>query len=405
MYSKAYSWLLFRKIFSLSAVWLLCSVSAIAAPAKPQTQEFPVNPLEIKTNDPLLPSTSPPTAAEQQKLALALDELNRQAQARFAAGDKPGAFEIWNRELRLRRVLGLQAETQALGRVGAIAWSENERLQVQFITQRLNAIWQQSLAQPKSDLQFLYTLGYAFQQVRVPKPAIDVYRQILSLQRQQQNSAGVESTLQTIAELHLSWFDYPQAIASYNELLKLAQANRDRTKEVSYLQQLAYIYDRAKQYKQAAATKEQLLAIYQQQNLVNAIPSLHLAIASDYEALGQLPQAFSSYQSAYTSAWGLQQFFQAGDALRRLIALYTSQGQIEEALQTSQILLQADEQAANLYGMMNTYDRIGQLNLKLSKYPEALSAFQSGLELARQLQYQEDYFTGQIAQLNQRILR
>lgn len=400
MYFKACSWLFIKKIFSLSAVWLLCSVSAIASPAKPQ-QEFPVNPLEITTPDPLFPATSPPTAAEQQKLAQALDELASQAQARFDAGDKPGAFAIWNRELRLRRRLGLLAETQALGRVGAIAWSENERLQVQFITERLNTIWQQNQAQPKPDLQFLSTLGYAFGQIRVPKSALEVYTQILNIQRQQ-NPAAVENTLQTIAQLHLSWFDYPQAIASYNELLKLAQANSDRTKVVSYLQQLAYIYDRAKQYKEAVATKEQLLALYQQQNLVNEVPLLYLAIASDYEALGQIAQAFSNYQSAYTSAWSLQQFYQAGDALRKLIDLYNSQGQTQEALQTSQILLQADEQAANIYGLMNTYDRIGQINLKLGRYPEALSAFQNGLELAKQLQYREEYFTGQIAQINQR---
>lgn len=402
MYFKACSWLFIKKIFSLSAaVWLLCSANAIAAPAKPQ-QEFPVNPLELKINDPLLPATSPPTAAEQQKLAQALDELSSQAQAQYNAGDKLGALAIWNRELRLRRVLGLRVETQALGRVGAIAWSDNERLQVQFVTERLNTIWQQNKAQPKADLQFLSTLGYAFQQIRVPKSALEVYTQILNIQKQQ-NSAAVENTLQTIAQLHLSWFDYPQAIVTYNELLKLAQANSDRSRVVSYLQQLAYIHDRAKQYKEAVATKEQLLALYQQQNLVNEVPLLHLAIASDYEALGQIAQAFTNYQSAYTSAWALQQFYQAGDALRKLIDLYNSQGQTAEALQTSQILLQADEQAANIYGMMNTYDRIGQLNVKLGRYPEALSAFQNGLDLAKQLQYREDYFTGQIAQINQRI--
>lgn len=404
MYFKACSWRFSKKIFSISAtLWLLCSASAIAAPAKPQPQGFPVNPLEIKTDDPLLPSTSPPTVAEQQKLASALDELERQALAKLQAGDKLGAFELWNRELRLRRVLGLLPETQALGRVGAIAWSENERLQVQFITERLNTIWQQTKTQTQPDLQFLSMLGYAFQQVRVPKSAIDVYTQILSVQRQQQNSAAIETTLQTMAELHLSWFDYPQAIASFNELLKLATASGDRPKQLSYLQQLSYIYDRAKQRQESISTKQQLITLYQQQNLLTDIPPLHLAIASDYESLGQLQEAFTSYQLAYTSAWALQQFFQAGDALRRLISLYSSQGQTEEALQASQILLQADEQAVNTYGMMNTYDRIGQINFKLGRYPEALSAFQNGLELAKQLQYQEEYFSGQIAQVNQRI--
>ncbi len=90
-----------------------------------------------------------------------------------------------------------------------------------------------------------------------------------------------------------------------------------------------------------------------QEKLLTEIPALYLEIATNYEVLGQLEQAFASYQQAYTSAWALQQFFQAGDALRKLIASYISQGQIDE-VQTSRIFLQADEQAVKVYGMMNT---------------------------------------------------
>ena len=172
-----------------------------------------------------------------------------------------------------------------------------------------------------------------------------------------------------------------------------AKSKSDRPGELAYLRQLAYIYDKSKQRPQAIDTKQQLLGIYQQEKLLTEMPALHLAIASDYEVLGQLEQAFASYQQAYTSAWALQQFFQAGDALRKLVALYNSQDQVDEALQTSQILLQADEQAVNVYGMMNTYDQIGQINIKRGNYPEALAAFQNGLDLAKQLQYQENYFT------------
>ncbi|WP_009631912.1 tetratricopeptide repeat protein [Synechocystis sp. PCC 7509] len=386
------------KLLIGATFWLCVSTNAIAQTTKAPPAEFPVNPLEIKTPDPLLPSSSP-TPEEQKNLSVALDELNNQAQAKLSGGDKLGAFETWNRELRLRRVLGFLAEIQALGRVGAIAWTENERYQVQVITQRLDTISQQ--LKSSNDLQLLTALATAFQQVRVPKSSLAVYNQILVLQPQ--GSTAAEETLQTIAELHLSWFDYPQAVASYNQLLSLAKAKSNRPGELAYLQQLAYLYDRSKQRQQAVDTKQQLLAIYQQEKLLTEIPTLHLAIANDYEVLGQLEQAFAAYQQAYTSAWALQQFFQAGDALRKLVTLYSSQNQIDEALQTSQILLQADEQAVNVYGMMNTYDQIGQINIKRGNYPEALIAFQNGLDLAKQLQYQEDYFTQQIALVDKQI--
>jgi tetratricopeptide (TPR) repeat protein len=45
---------------------------------------------------------------------------------------------------------------------------------------------------------------------------------------------------------------------------------------------------------------------------------------------------------------------------------------------------------------MNTYDRIGQIYLELKDYPQALAAFQKGLEIATALRHQEAYFTAQI---------
>ncbi|PPS45414.1 hypothetical protein B1A85_03945 [Chroococcidiopsis sp. TS-821] len=383
------------------SLWLCCSSIALAQNKKSPPSEFPLNPLEITTPDPLLPTPNQLLSPqERQNLATALDQLNAQAQARLAAGDNRGAFEIWNRELRLRRALGTLAEVQALGRVGAIAWSENERTQVQIITQRLQTIQQQVQSQPTADLTLLRALGYAYQQVRSPQQALEVYNQILKLERQQ-NAATAESTLRTIAELHLSWFDYPQAAKSYQELLTLANSRGDRVGEVTYLQQLAYIYDRARQPQQALVVKQRLAELYLNDAQFTQVPALRLAIAADYQALGQIQQAFQNYQEAYASAWSLQQYARAGDALRQLIALYRTQGQVNEALQASQILLEADQRAANFYGLMNTYDQIGQIHLQNGNPTAALSAFEQGLAIAQQLQYQQSYFTQQIQQIQQ----
>ncbi len=388
--------------------WLSVSSSAIALAdsKKPKTEESFFNPLEIATPDPLLPQQNRPlTQQERLKLQRALNELNQQAAAKLAAGDNAGAFAIWNRELRLRRALGFQEEVEALGRVGEVAWSENQRSQVQVITRRLQAIGQQTQSQTGDNLRLLRSLGLAFQQVREPKSAIAVYEQILAAERQRRDAAAVEATLRTIAELHLSWFDYPQAAATYEELLNLATARSDRPSQVTYLQQLDYIYEKARQYQQALAIKQKLAEIYQSQQQINLLPALRLTIAADYRTLGQLQPAFQTYQEAYASAWALQQYSLASDALRQLITLYRSQGQIDEALQTSQILLESEQLGSNWYGMMTTYDQIGQIYLKRANYSQALTAFQRGLELAQQLKYQENYFAGQIQQINQRLAK
>lgn len=394
-----------RIVATAAMLWFCCS-SVVLADKKqqPELEEF-YNPLEITTPDPLLPYSveeRPLTPLERLKLIAALEQLNQQAAAKLTAGDRIGAFEIWNRELRLRRSLGYLEEVKALSRVGGIAWSENQRLEVQVITQRLQEIQQQTKLQP-INLQLLQSLGVAFQQVRALKPAIEVYQQILAAARQRQDPVAVEATLKTIAELHLSWFEYPQAAASYEELLSLAKAKSDRPSEVTYLQQLAYVYRQANNPQKAVEVREKLAEFYLNEDQFTQLPALRIAIGGDYESLGQLKNAFQNYQEAYASAWSLGQYARAGSALRNLVALYRSQKQIDAALETSRILLEADQRATNVYGMMTTYDQIAQIYLEQTNYSAALSAFQKGLELAKQLNYEEDYFTKQIEQTNQQL--
>jgi tetratricopeptide (TPR) repeat protein len=348
----------------------------------------------------------PLSLLEKQKLQAALDELNQEAVVKLQAGDKEAAFEIWNRELRLRRYLGAVAEVQALSRVGEIAWNRSDRQQLQYITQRLQAI--QKEAQPKKaktqasvDLELLRALGAAYQKVRSPKPAIELYNQVLLEVRQKKDTSAEIDTLKTLGELNLSWFNYPQAATNYEELLNLATAKGERQDELTYLQQLAYIYQQAKQPQQSIDILHKIKAIYSQDNNLSQLPTLHLAIATNYETLARknpalVQEAFQNYQTAYTTAWQIQQYANAAEAVQKLIPLYRSQGQIDEALQTSKLLIEIQARFANFYGIMQTYDQIGQLYLERQEYPQSLAAFQKGLELAQQLKHQEAYFTQQI---------
>ncbi|WP_460203421.1 tetratricopeptide repeat protein [Scytonema sp. NUACC21] len=393
-----------------ATLFIFCSSLTLAASKKPQLPDkFPPNPLEINTPDPLRPRSPkdkrPLSPEERQQLEASLDELNQQAAAKMQARDEIGAFDIWNRELRLRRFLGPLAEVEALSRVGAIAWNANNRQEVQYITQRLQTVQKQSQTQNTADLQFLQALGQAYQQVRSPKLALAVYDQILASVRQLGDAAAEVETLKTIGQTHLSWFDYPSAGGTYEKLLALASSQGDRINEIAYLKQLAYIYDQAKQPENSLRVRNQLAKIYQSENNFAQLPDLKQEIASNYEALakdnpGLLQEAFANYQVAYMTAWELQQYVRAGEILRKLIALYRSQGQIQEALQASQILVQAEELSANSYGLMTAYDQIGQIHVQRKDYPQALKAFQKGLEIAQQLKHDEEYFTEQIQQVS-----
>jgi hypothetical protein len=49
---------------------------------------------------------------------------------------------------------------------------------------------------------------------------------------------------------------------------------------------------------------------------------------------------------------------------------------------------------------MQAYDQIGQLYVERKDFPQALTAFKKGLELAQQLKHEEAYFTGQIQKVS-----
>jgi tetratricopeptide (TPR) repeat protein len=400
-------------------IWQFCSSLTLAETKNPaQADKFPPSPLELTIPDPLLPrkpNKQPLSVQEQQDLTVAVDNLNQQAAAKLQAGDKIGAFDIWNRELRLRRYLGSLTEVQALSRVGAIAWNENNRPEIFYIMQRLQKIQTSSSQKQKKlaktipsttvDVELWRSLAIAYTNLRSPKEAVAAYDQVLAAVRQNNDVAAVVETLKTMGELHMSWFDYTKAADTYEQLLNFAAKNGDRINQLAYLQQLAYIYEQQRQPQQSIKIRNQLIESYQSENNLIQIPELKLAIGSDYQSLAKenptlLPEAFKNYQEAYTTAWQQEQYVTAGEALQKLIALYRSQGQTEEALQTGQILVQTQERAVNFYGMMKGYDQIGQIYLERKEPTLALAAFQKGLELAQQLKHDEAYFTEQIQKLS-----
>lgn len=396
-------------ILSTIIFWHLSIVVTLAETKKlEQMDKFPPSPLEMIISDPLVRDSveqQPLTTEELQTLEIALDQLNQQAANTLQAGDQETAFEIWNRELRLRRFFGLLAEMEALSRVGAIAWNENQRQQVQYITQRLQVIEKLILMDKNSDLQLWRSLAEAYQNIRFPKLAIGVYGQILTSVRKRQDINSEIETLNKIAELHLSWFDYPQAAITYQELLNLANSQNDQLNQVVYVKQLVYIYEKTKQYQQAIYLLNKLAEIYTRDNNLSQVPSLKIAIAENYQAVAQenrqfLQQAFNTYQEAYVIAWNAKNYVSASEAIQKLIKLYRSQNQIDAALQATQILLETETLANNLYGVMQVYDQMGELYLKRQEKAKALIAFQKGLELANKLKHQQKYFTQKIEKLS-----
>ena len=382
---------------------------------------FSPNPLESTQPDPLLPNpptTRTLTGEKREELSQELDQLNVEAAALLAAGETTKAFEIWNRELRLRRYLSKAEELAALSRVAEIAWNNSQKLQVQWITKRLETLRPEIQEQEPPNLELLQALGSAFNTVRAKDSGVETYQQVISEARKQENVVTLKQALTAVGEIYLNWLDYDNAAIAYEELLEVQQQSNLELSEIettnflisgnfeqaNTLKQLAFIYNQGGKPLQAITAKERLVDFYEGQQNIAEVPEIKISIAEDYEELGRLNLASQYYQEAYSIAQSIQQFLTASDALENLAALYLSQDEKETAIEIYKVQLLMDQQFFNVYGMMETYDRMGQVYAQLKAHGLAMSSFQRGLELSRQLGgYRESYFLQKLDKLNRNI--
>lgn len=411
-------------------LWLCAGSIASAQTNPPALDQFSPNPLEITTPDPLAPANESLSSTQRDELTAALEELNLEAAAKLEAGDGAGAFEIWFRELRLRRYLGPAAEIAALSRVGSVAWSNGKNLELQLITKRLQAIQKEVKSQVPLNTELLPAFAAAFQQVRAKGPTVEVYQEILEKARQNQDILAEGQILKAIGLIHINWLSYDKAAPVYEELATLIQENRDLfaansavqnsavvagngappqpvtpPTEVDTLRQLAYVYQQSKQPLKAIAAREKLASVYLNLQNPSAIPPLKIAIASDYQTIGQINLAAQYYQEAYNLAVPIQQYAQASEALDKLALLYRSQKQWEPTLRIYQMQLLLEERAYNFYGLMNTYDNIGQVYQEMKAYDKALESYQKGLDVAKRLGHRQEYFAKKIQKVNKQLQR
>jgi tetratricopeptide (TPR) repeat protein len=375
-------------------------MSPVLAQEDDEEDEFESNPLELTEPDPLLPEPvvdRPLSPLERYELRLALNRLNREAQIAFAAGQTNRAFEIWNRELRLRRVLGYEEEVPALARVGTYAWQENVARQVRLITERLLVIEEDLQLQQPLDFGMLLTIADSYQVMRAYDPAVRLYGQILEQARLEGDLATEESTMISLADLHLGWFAYPEAAEIYAELLRRARQRGDQFQEEEYLNLLGYAYQQGDQHEEAVGILIQLVEWYRELDPIR-IPMLRIDLGNSYKELGQNAQAATSYQEAYVTALSQEQYGYATDALTQLANLYMALDRPDDALVVYRLRITVEAEAYDRLGTMETLASIGEIYRDRGDTQRSIIHFRQALTLAQELGYPAriDYFTEQI---------
>lgn len=381
-------------------LWGGISDPLLAKPT-PKPEVIPLT-LEDITSDPLLPRwriVRPLSEFEKSQLKQQLEQLDRTAFSLLQQKQTDQAFALYFRELQLTRYLGYEEEISQLGRIGTIAWDNSRSTELKTITQRLETIEKNI---PPSDPLYP-TLGIAYQQTR----SLDSALRVLNTQYQQaqteNNLTAQKDLLNTISAIHLSRFDYEEAIQNYETLLAMSQQENDTINELAYLQQLSYLYQQVLQPDNALRIHQRLVETYTQQQQLENLPALYITLGDDYQALNQLESASNHYQTAFTLAWTAQQMAVAGQALQKLAELYEKNNYQDYALQVYEQLIKVQQKSYDYYGLMQTFDRMGQMYFKIGNYRQAQAMFIEGLKLAQSLNYDIDRFQNQLNTLAQII--
>lgn len=94
-----------------------------------------------------------------------------------------------------------------------------------------------------------------------------------------------------------------------------------------------------------------------------------------------------------------QQLAIAEEASIRLGKLYQESDQVEQAIVTYTNLIDIQQQSYNYYGLINTYDTLGNIYLKLNQKAQAKQSFKEALVLAESLNYKVKYFNNRIREI------
>ena len=378
---------------------------------------FLSSPLDDEPLDPLLPDPPirrPLSPLEQYQLEQDLDDLALVAEA-IASGDPlpedspidlepgealPDPNAIWMREVRLRRLLGVEKELQAIRRVAQWMRDRTATRELQLLAARLREIQQDLDPTSAADRTRLVELAEIYAILGEVEDAAIIRRALANQALAAGDKEEFQNQLEILANLQAAWFYFDEAAATYGELLELAQLEAGRGNEIQYLQAQIYNLEQAQEFSAALAAQQQLLAIYSGAELFwPQVPALQHDMAENYRIQGNLSEASRYFRSAYTNALAQLQLNIAADSIRSLAGIYSSLDNQEDVRYLYEQLILVERQANNAFGLMETFNALGQLYEQIGQPEQALQAYQEALIMARSLDYREDYFEGQIARL------
>ena len=383
--------------------WILFPTLVWAQAISPEVRDrFLADPEFAEPRDSLLPAlpiVRPLSPLERSQLAVDLDQLAMQAERLYLAGQVDLAFEVWMREVRLRRILGYAQETLAMQRVGLRAWENARSQETQLLTLRLRQIQDELLDQDPLPIRRLEAVAATFEILRDIDSAIAVYETLTVRAAQAGNQLERQRLLENLANLQENWFRFAVAGKTYQSLLSSLGSREDPVKQVQYLQGAIRNYQDAGQLSRTITYQRRLLRQYQETGPFESIPALMLAIARNYRDLNELEQARAQYLTTHSTALAQNQSNIARDAVQDLVTLYLSFDRSDDVLYLYRQQVALERLSYDAYGLMHTFEELGQLYERQDNPEAAIFAYQEALILSNHLGYRAVYFKHRLQRL------
>ena len=195
---------------------------------------FLSDPLEEEPRDPLLPTVvvdRPLSPLELYALELELFQLDAEARALLLAEQPDEAFELWIREVQLRRVFGLEAELEALSRIGQQAWNSQRSQEVRLMSVRLERIWEAE--KESATLERVETIATIAQTLRMRDTSTEIYQQLIDMTAA--DTTTQQGWVVVLAAHYLQWFDFENAAQLYTQLIDRAEIQGNTLEHTQYL--------------------------------------------------------------------------------------------------------------------------------------------------------------------------
>lgn len=402
---SSYCWLRsFSVLATALAGWIVLPVSVWAQAITPEIRDrFLSDPEFTEPRDPLLPElpiVRPLSPLERSALEADLDRLAVEAEGLYLRGQTDGAFALWMREVRLRRILSFEQELQTIQKVSVRAWESSRTPETQLLTARLQQIQALLLRREPPDTAVLEQVAAAFEVLRDIDSAVAVYGALIEQAQQADDRLEQQRLLEKLASLEESWFRFEAAGETYQALLSTLNPGReDLLKRQQYLKGAIRNYQDAGQLKRAITYQRQLLKQYEETAQVQPAPALLLAIARNYRTLEDLPQAQAFYRVTYTAALALNQSSFASDAIQDLTDIYLGLERFTDVQYLFEQQIAVDSLSYNAYGIMQAFERLGRLYEAEENLDAAITLYQEALILASHLGHREIFFKRQLQQL------